>query len=292
MCGCATHRLGDVTITRVTEQCGPGFAPDFLFPDWTPDVLDEHRAWMVPHTYDVAAGKFIASVHTWVVRTGRHTILIDTCAGNDKERPSLPRFHQLQTDFLARLKAAGVAPEEVDYVLCTHLHADHCGWNTRLLDGRWVPTFPNARYVFSREENEHWSGEAGRSGFNAGVYADSVLPVVAAKQALVVESEGEVVDGLTFRPTPGHSVGHVAITLASAGAEALFSGDVMHQPVQIYRPGWNSRFCEDQDAARASRRWVLDHVAERNAILFTAHFAQSSAGRVARRGERYSWSFL
>ena len=149
-------QLHDVSVTRVVEQRGPGFAPDFLYPDWDPALLEEHRELMVPECFDVVSRRFIASIHSWVVRTRHHTILIDTCAGNHKERPSLPRFHQLDLPFLNRLSEAGVTPESVDYVMCTHLHADHCGWNTQLIDGRWEPTFPNARYVFSRKEYDYW----------------------------------------------------------------------------------------------------------------------------------------
>lgn len=286
------HSIGDIFITRVTEQVGPGFAPDFLYPDWDPAVLERHRDLLVPDCFSEAESRFIASIHTWVVRTRHHTMLIDSCAGNGKHRPSVPRFHQLDLPFLDRLAAAGVAPEQVDFVLCTHLHADHCGWNTRLLDGRWVPTFPNARYVFSKAEQDHWSGPAGHEGFNAGVYDDSVLPVVESGQALVIDGAAEVGDGLLFHPTPGHSPGHVAIRLLSAGQEAVFSGDIMHQPVQVLRPDWNSRFCSDPHAARASRRWLLDHAAEQRATVFTAHFARSSAGHVRRRGDQLDWEFL
>jgi len=285
------HQIGTVSVTKVVEQCGPGFTPEFLYPDWDPAVLAEHRDLLLPHCFSEADGKFIASIHTWVVRTRHHTILVDSCAGNGKHRPGLPRFHQLNTPFLDRLAEAGVKPEQVDFVLCTHLHADHCGWNTRLLDGRWVPTFPNARYVFSRAEHDQWSGPAGRAGFNAGVYQDSVLPVVEAGQAVIVDSDHAVGDGLLLHPTPGHSPGHVAVRLLDGGAEGLFSGDVMHQPVQVVRPAWNSCFCPDADAARTSRRWVLDHAAERRATLFTAHFARSSAGHVTRHGDRFDWSF-
>jgi len=288
----ATHRVGDITVTRVCELYGPGFAPAFLFPAWDQAVLDEHRGWMIPGCLDEAGGRFVSSIHSWVVRTHLHTVLVDTCVGNHKHRPSLPRFHELRLPFLDRLAAVGVVPEAVDYVLCTHLHADHCGWNTKLVDGRWVPTFPNARYVFSKAEQSHWSGSAGHDGFNAGVYTDSVLPVIEAGQALVIDGEGEIEDGVTLHPTPGHTAGHMAIRLRSNGEEALFSGDIMHQPIQIYHPDWNSRFCEQAEAARASRRWVLDHAAERRAILFSSHFALSSAGRVDRHGDRFSWRFL
>jgi len=199
-----------------------GFKPDYLNPDWDPAVMEQHRALMIPDCFDEAQGRFIASIHTWVVRTRHHTILVDTCAGNDKARPGFPRFDHQNLPYLQRLAEAGVQPESVDFVLCTHLHADHCGWNTRLLNGRWVPTFPNAKYVFSRKEHEHWSGPAGREGFNAGVYADSVLPVVEAGQAMIVDSDAAVGDGLLLHPTPGHSPGHVAVRLQSDGAEGLF----------------------------------------------------------------------
>jgi glyoxylase-like metal-dependent hydrolase (beta-lactamase superfamily II) len=288
----ATHKVGDVTVTRVEEQCGAGFAPDYLFPEWDPAALEEHRHWMVPGCYNEAQGRFIASIHTWVLRTRHHTILIDSCTGNDKERPQFARFHRLNLPFLERLRAAGVTPESVDYVLCTHLHIDHCGWNTRLENGRWVPTFPKARYVFSRAEQERWAGPAGREGFNAGVYDDSVLPIVEAGQAEVIDGRGEVVDGLLIEPTPGHSVGHIAIQLSSRGEEGLFSGDVMHQPIQVYRPAWNSRFCELPEEARRSRRRVLEHCAERRATMFPGHFAGSFAGHVQRRGEQFTWAFV
>lgn len=287
----STYCVGDVSVTRVTEQCRPGFAPEFLYPDWDAAVLEAHRALMIPDCFDVAEQKFIASIHTWVLRTSHHTILIDSCCGNGKDRPQVPRFHQLNLPFLERLAAAGVTPGEVDYVLCTHLHADHCGWNTRLVDGRWVPTFPNAKYVFSKAEHDHWSGPAGREGFNAGVFEDSVLPVIASGQAELIDGEGSVGEGLTFHPTPGHSVGHVAIRLAAGGQEGLFSGDLMHQPLQIYRPDWNSRFCDHAEDARASRRWLLERAAERASTVFTAHFANSSAGFVSRTGDRFSWRF-
>ena len=286
------HAVGEISISQVVEQRGAGFAPDFLFPDWDPAVLERHKALMIPECFDQAQSRFIASIHTWVLRTLHHIILIDSCAGNDKNRPALPRFHQQKLPFLERLAEAGVSPDAVDYVCCTHLHVDHCGWNTRLVDGRWVPTFPNAKYVFSKAEYEHWKGPAGREGFNAGVYQDSVLPVVESGQAEIVDGEAAIGNGLTFHPTPGHSFGHVAIKLVNAGQQGVFSGDIMHQPLQVFRPDWNTTFCEHPEQARASRRWLLEHAAERGATVFTAHFANSSAGRVTRRGDRFDWRFV
>jgi glyoxylase-like metal-dependent hydrolase (beta-lactamase superfamily II) len=287
-----THTIGETSISQVIEQRGSGFAPDFLFPDWDQTVLEQHKSLLIPECFDEAGGRFIASVHSWMLRTPHHTILIDSCGGNHKNRPGLPRFHQQNLPFLERLAESDVLPEAVDYVCCTHLHVDHCGWNTRLLDGRWVPTFPNAKYVFSKAEYEHWKGPAGREGFNAGVYEDSVLPVVESGQAEIVDGEGAIGNGLTFHPTPGHSVGHVAIKLASAGQRGIFSGDIMHQPLQVFRPDWNSAFCEHSEQARASRRWLLEQSAEEDATVFTAHFANSSAGCVTRRGDAFDWRFV
>jgi glyoxylase-like metal-dependent hydrolase (beta-lactamase superfamily II) len=288
----ATHMIGNIAIRQVVEMRGPGFAPDFLFPDWDQSVLERHKALMIPNCFDEAQGRFIASIHTWVLKTEHHTILIDSCAGNDKNRPMLPRFHQLNLPFLDRLAEAGVPPESVDYVCCTHLHADHCGWNTRLLNGRWVPTFPNAKYVFSKAEYDHWSGPAGKEGFNAGVFEDSVLPVIQGGQAEIVDGEAAIGNGLTFRPTPGHSPGHVAIQLTDGGQKAIFSGDIMHQPLQVYRPDWNSTFCEHKELARTSRRWLLEQAAEDRATVFSAHFANTSAGYVTRSGDQFDWRFV
>lgn len=186
----------------------------------------------------------------------------------------------------------GVSPESVDYVMCTHLHADHVGWNTTLLNGRWVPTFPNAKYVFSKTEFDHWRGQAGKGRFNTGVYEDSVLPVVENGQAHIVDGSAELANGLNLYPTPGHTVGHVAITLLSREERAVFSGDIMHQPLQVFRPDWNSAFCENPTHARTSRNWLLEHAAETKATVFTAHFADTSAGCVTRSGAQFDWRFV
>ncbi|AME28331.1 MULTISPECIES: MBL fold metallo-hydrolase [Burkholderiaceae] len=286
------HHFGDTSVTRVVEQHGAGFAPDFLFPDWDPEVLAAHRQLMVPDCFDEAQHKFIASIHTWVVKTRHHTILIDSCGGNHKNRPELPRFHQQNYPFLERLAEAGVSPESVDYVMCTHLHVDHCGWNTQLVDGRWVPTFPNARYIFSKAEYDFWSRTVGESGFNANVFEDSVLPVIQSQQADIIDGTAAVGDQLRIHPTPGHSIGHISIELVSDGGRGIFSGDIMHQPLQVFQPNWNSRFCDDPAMARVSRQWLLEYALEHGTTIFTSHFGNSSAGNVSRRGDLFDWTFI
>jgi glyoxylase-like metal-dependent hydrolase (beta-lactamase superfamily II) len=288
-----TRAIGDITATRIEEQLGPGFDPALMFPDFDPAVIDEHRHWLVPHHYDEGAGRFISSIHSWLLRVGGQNILIDTCSGNHKERPGFDRFHMLDTPWLDRLADAGVAPEEIDMVLCTHLHVDHAGWNTRLEDGRWVPTFPNAKYVFSHTDHAFWEErfKSGEVDVNSRTYQDSVLPVVAAGQAMMIDGEHDLAAGLLVEPAPGHTPGHVLLKAESGGDRALFSGDIMHQAIQVYYPDWNSMFCELPDEARATRRRVLEHCAETGALLMPAHFGYPHVARIGRAGDGFTADF-
>lgn len=305
-----TYRLGDATITRIDELRLAAFKFDALYPDGELQALERHRERLEAGSFDAATGTFIQSIHSWLVRTPHHTILIDAATGNDKNRPEIPPLHRLNQPFLARLAAAGVTPEQVDYVLLTHVHADHVGWNTRLVYGRWIPTFPNATYVFSGIEQAY--GESLATGTEPTgaarpdpvlgpalrkpadrVYDDSVRPVIDAGLARLIPVDGdEVLDGISFIPTPGHSIDHASIRLVSGGEQALFAGDVMHHPLQVYEPSLNSCFCEFPEAALRSRAFVLEDAAERGATIFTTHFAQSSAGRISRTGERFIWKFV
>jgi glyoxylase-like metal-dependent hydrolase (beta-lactamase superfamily II) len=284
-------KVGGAWVTRVVEQYAAGFAPDYLFPDWNPIVRFQLPQLFGPTSYDSADNKLIFSIHCWIIQTASHTILIDTCTGNHKSRPSLPRAHGLETTFLDRL-ATYVALDDVDFVLCTHLHAHHCGWNTRLVEERWQPTFPNAKYVFSKVEHDHLAGPLGRTGLLNGIYEDSVLPIIESGQALLFEGGVSIVDDLSIHPAPGHSPGQVTVNLRSEGEEAVFCGDVMHQPIQIYRPNWNSRFCQAPEAARSSRRALLEYAADRKATVFTGHFPLSAAGRVGRDADVFTWSYV
>jgi len=284
-----TYQVGDATITRVTETLLTGLAPSFLYADWDARVLDEHL--QLRANLDPGAEHAILSIHTWVMDWRGQTILIDTGIGNGKDRPFGPMFHQLNTPFLQRLERAGVKPEDVDHVLLTHLHADHVGWNTRLVARQWVPTFNNAKYVMPQGELDFFATPA--SANRRVVYDDSVAPVIAAQQAVVIGiNGGDYLDGFYFHPTPGHSAGHMSIAFVSQGEMALFCGDVVHSPAQIYRPEWNSVFCAQQEQARVSRRWFLDFAAAQQATVFTAHFPQTSAGRVLRKHYEFEWHYL
>jgi glyoxylase-like metal-dependent hydrolase (beta-lactamase superfamily II) len=176
-------------------------------------------------------------------------------------------------------------------VLLTHLHVDHVGWNTIWQDGSWVPVFPNATYVFSEQECDYFSTPAGAG--RRMVFEDSVIPIIEAGRSRTVAAQGgQIIDGIRFLPTPGHSIGHMAISIASRGSIALFSGDVMHSPLQVYHPNWNSVFCLDQDSAQRSREYLLAYAAENNATVFAAHFPETSAGSIQRGREGYEWSYV
>ena len=228
-----------------------------------------------------------------MIRTKHHTILVDACCGNSKDRPGWDRFHMLNTPYLERLAEAGVRPEDVDYVMCTHLHVDHVGWNTRLLDGRWVPTFPNAKYVMSRVDRNFFdpAQNADLTEGSALIYQDSILPVIESGQAQLIETTDQIGDGLLIEPAPGHSPGHVVLRLLSQGQEGMFIGDVMHQPIQVYRPEWSSRFCDDPKLAAQSRLRVLEQCAESGCRVFPAHFGAPHVGWVRRKGSGFSFEF-
>jgi glyoxylase-like metal-dependent hydrolase (beta-lactamase superfamily II) len=222
-----------------------------------------------------------------VVRTPRSVILVDTCTGNHKHRPSMPGMHMLDTPYLARLAAAGVAPEDVDFVVSTHLHIDHVGFNTTLRDGRWVPTFPHATYLINQTEFDFWNptnSANARLGFNAGVFADSVAPCFEAEQVRLWRGDHDLDGVVHLVEAPGHTPGNAAAWLHSNGAWALFSGDTMHSPLQILEPSWSSAFDCDGAQAERSRRALLDVCAERDAVLLAAHFPAPHAFTLARRG--------
>ena len=225
-----THlHLGDVTIDRLIELEGLGYEPNFFFPDATMEGFEGEMGWLLPHFWDSGANTFLRSIQSYVVRTGHHTILVDSCVGHGKERPSTPAWDRLDSTWLDQLIAAGVQPEEIDYVLCTHLHADHIGWNTRLENGRWVPTFPNAKYVFHKDEFRYWEEHgkdwAGPGSLDGG-FEDSVLPVMQAGQVALVDNDFAIDDHVTLEPTPGHSPGHVCIDVRTSAGHVVLSGDV------------------------------------------------------------------
>jgi glyoxylase-like metal-dependent hydrolase (beta-lactamase superfamily II) len=269
-----TIQLGPVAIDRVVEIGRSSFPTAMMLPGSDPARIAAHLSWLRPHFFDETTGDIGSRIQTWVVRTPRHTILVDTGVGNDKQRPDNPLWHLRRGDFLDDLAALGVSPEGVDYVLCTHMHIDHVGWNTRWVDGRWVPTFPRATYVFVGEEWEFWRHEAETGQEPYGCIDDSVFPIVRAGQAKLVETDHAVDEYLRFEPSRGHTPGHASVRLKTPAGEAVFSGDLMHRVVQVAEPQWSSQFCHDPARAADTRRAFVDQHADSGVLILAAHFPE------------------
>ena len=271
----ATLTLGDVTVTRVVEIARSSFPTTSMLPASTPEALARHHDWLRADFWDEATGDLGSRIGTWIVRTPAHLVLVDTGVGNDKRRDGSPAWHMRQGTFLDDLHAAGVTPEQVDLVVITHMHVDHVGWNTRLVGGRWVPTFPNARYVFAGEEWSFWKHEHARGGDESGCIDDSVLPVVAAGQAELVDATYEIDRWLRLEPSIGHTPGHVSVRLTTSAGDAIFSGDLMHRVVQVAEPQWSSRFCYDGVQAAKTRREFVERHADSGTLILPAHFPRA-----------------
>jgi glyoxylase-like metal-dependent hydrolase (beta-lactamase superfamily II) len=284
------HPIGQIVIQRIVESICTAFEPLSFFPETTPDDWARHRTWMEPRALDPVSGNLVLAIQAFLVRTRRHTILIDTCVGHDKSRPRRLFWHMKKFDtFLPRLAAAGVRPEDVDYVMCTHLHSDHVGWNTQLRDGRWVPTFPNAKYIFARSEFEGF--EALHRKHPQPQFLDSVLPIMEARQAELVSSDFALEDEVWLEPTPGHTPGHVSVHLASQDSEAVITGDCIHSPVQCLEPGWIMRADFDPTLARTTRRSFLERYCDSNVMVCATHFPEPSMGRIIQRDKAFWFEY-
>jgi glyoxylase-like metal-dependent hydrolase (beta-lactamase superfamily II) len=274
--------IGNIEISRVEEMIWT-ISPRYLFADVTYEDLEPHRDWLTPH-FCAEDLKLRLSIHTFVVRTPQHTILIDTCIGNDRQR-DVPLWTNMQTDYVDRLTAAGVNPQAVDYVFCTHLHVDHVGWNTHLKDGQWVPTFPNANYLFHRTEWEHWKDS--RDDNQAEVMNDSVLPIVNAGLAAMVEQDHMIADGIGLEFTPGHTPGHCSVHLTSQGNDAVITGDMIHHPMQVAEPQWTSRACVLPDLAIQTRTEFVQRYADTSTLILGTHFAPPTALHIVSQGDSF-----
>jgi glyoxylase-like metal-dependent hydrolase (beta-lactamase superfamily II) len=290
--------IGDMRIDRLVEIDRLAFDKNWLFANADDEVIEANRGWLDHRYIEPGTGRFILSHHSYVVRTPRWTAVVDTCCGNHKDRPRVPVWHQLNQPYLDNMRALGVRPEEVDFVMCTHLHVDHVGWNTRLLDGRWVPTFPRARYLMGEIEYEHWEQQhelKPERPVNHGSFEDSVLPVVAAGQAEFVKADHCLFDdpmaGLRFVPAPGHTIGNMMINLRGGQDHAVISGDVIHHPIQCAAPWLANAADFDPAAALATRLGLLRQLADTPSFLLTGHFPAPTAGRVVSHGDAFRFRF-
>jgi glyoxylase-like metal-dependent hydrolase (beta-lactamase superfamily II) len=282
----AIQSAGDLTIQRIVEQ-ETTFLPALdMLPDLTPEQLVENRPWLRQAGAIDPNDILILAFQSYVVRTPHHTILIDTCIGNDKPRPGRDKWNMKSDDtYMRALAAVGLGVGDIDYVMCTHLHVDHVGWNTRLENGRWVPTFPNARYVFGQTEFDYWTAQHAKTP--VAPFGDSVLPIVDAKQAELVRNDYQIGDHVRLMPTPGHTPGHIAIAFGRGKDEAVMTGDLIHSPLQARYPELSAKFDVDKVQAAATRRTFLERYCDSDTLCCFAHFPSPSAGRVKRWGNGF-----
>ncbi|MDP3173498.1 MAG: MBL fold metallo-hydrolase [Phenylobacterium sp.] len=286
-------RIGDITVTKIVEfeSAMAGGGAKSALPESYPETI-QAIPWLAPH-FATEEGHLRLSVHALLVETPSMRLVVDTCVGNDKVR-TVPNWNMLSTGFLADMEAAGWPADSVDGVICTHLHVDHVGWNTMWRDGRWVPTFPNARYYMGRVEYDHWRNETENgptrdySRFaqvmmnTEATFLDSVKPIMDAGLAELVESDAQIAPEVRLTPTPGHSPGHVSVVLESRGERAVITGDMMHHPCQIAHPHWASQFDTDPDESTRTRHAFMEEFADTPTLIIGTHFAGPTAGRLVR----------
>lgn len=273
-------QIGDVSITRVVEITSNSLGAHIL-PDAKPSLVAS-IPWLTP--FIDANHALIMSFHALLVKTSDSVLLVDTCIGNHKTL-NYPKWNKMQSSFLADLDELGTNPSDVDTVLCTHMHVDHVGWNTRLVEDQWVPTFPNARYLFARDEWEHWQSDDDTS--YGPVVEESVRPIFDHQLADLVESTHAVSNEISLFPTPGHTPGHVSVHVKSKGEEAVITGDIFHHPCQLVHEEWSATADLDAAAALATRQKFLRAFADRPVLVIGTHFAGPTAGHIVRDGNAF-----
>jgi glyoxylase-like metal-dependent hydrolase (beta-lactamase superfamily II) len=282
--------LKDITIHPVVEQQAPFFDAFEFFPTLTKELLEENRSWLQPTFIDPASGKVVLCVQGFVIKSAHHNILIDSCVGNDKPRPARPLWNMMKSDrFEQGLAAAALTVNDIDYVMCTHLHVDHVGWNTRLENGRWVPTFPKAKYVMADRELAYWTQKEKDDPSGGPWITDSVLPIVEAKRVQIVKSDFAFNESIQFIPTPGHTIDHYSVLVGRPGQDALITGDMIHSPIQGKYPELGMRADYDSRAAGQTRRQVFDRFCDAATLMCVTHFPSPSTGRVRRWGDGYKF---
>jgi glyoxylase-like metal-dependent hydrolase (beta-lactamase superfamily II) len=275
-------KVGRVRITKVVEMETIG-STRFILPLATNEQIQK-LPWLIPH-FATEEGRLKMSIHSLVVETPARRIIVDTGLGNDKEGRKIPTWNNRQGPFLDTLTAAGFPPESIDTVLCTHLHVDHVGWNTRLVDGKWAPTFANARYVFGQTEFQYWRDHQEEPD-KAAVFSDSVQPIVDAGKADLVTSDARICNEISLISTPGHSPGHVSLHIKSDGEEALLAGDVAHHPCQMAHLDWSSTADSDPARSAVTRRELFGRFADTPTLVIGGHY---DAGHIRRDGDAFKF---
>jgi glyoxylase-like metal-dependent hydrolase (beta-lactamase superfamily II) len=279
-------KLGDTTIHRVVEQEGAWFDAFQFFPSLTRELFEANRSWLEPKYF--SGNNIFLCVQSYLVQTPHHNILVDSCVGNHKPRPARPMWHMSTSDrYEKNLAATGVGVNDIDYVMCTHLHVDHVGWNTRLENGRWVPTFPNAKYLFADRELAFWTERHKEDASRCPWVTDSVLPIVEAKRAELVKSDYAMNDLVRLIPTPGHTIDHFSVQVGKAGQDAVITGDMIHSPLQARYPELGMFADYDSTQSGRTRRDLFGKLCDSSTLMCMAHFPSPSMGHVRRWGDGF-----
>ena len=282
------YSWGELEVDIICESVAEFFLASEFFPQYDANAIVHRRERLQPD-FLTSDNRLRLSIHSWLLRAGDLNILIDTCVGNQKKRPSITQWNQAEFSYLDGLTETGCSVEDIDIVMCTHLHVDHVGWNTRLEDNRWIPTFPNARYLFSGKEYEYYLSQNRMSPANRGSFDDSVLPIVAAGQAEFIGSGYTPAPGVIVQEMPGHTPGHNSIRVTSNGEHAFILGDVAHSPIQAHHTDWCPEFDIIPEMARSTRHSVMDMLEAEGTLVSAGHFPDPGFGRFIRGEERRYW---
>ncbi|MEH6638644.1 MAG: MBL fold metallo-hydrolase [Porticoccaceae bacterium] len=276
-------QIGDVSITRMVEIVIK--TPiSTLFPDENPDELKPYHDWLKPN-FIVDGDNILISIHAFLINAGGKKIIVDTCAGNGKKLPLFDEWTNLDTPFLENMSKLGFAPDSIDLVMCTHLHFDHVGWNTHKVNGEWVPTFPNARYLFNETEWDYWKDH--EDPYESHALEHALQPIFDAKLVQLIGPNHRVNDEISLIPTPGHTPGHASVLIQSKGEEAVITGDMFHHPLQMAKPGWIDMADMDTDVAEQTRIKFMQRFGDTSSTVLGTHFATPTAGKIVSDGDGY-----
>ena len=286
-------QVGDILVSRIVEMEMPLLVAKSFFPDWNNQIVEQHKQWLIPRHFDPVSGKVVINIQAFLIETPRSKILVDTCVGNHKSR-NRDLFNQANLPWFDNFTARGILPEDIDFVICTHMHVDHVGWNTRLRDGRWVPTFPNAKYIFAKNELKYWleQSQSNLMGRTGDYIVDSVIPILEAKREIIVDKEHDLEDGIRLIPLPGHTPGMVGVDVCSRAQRAILCGDLMHHIIQCHQPDWSTIACADMKSASVTRKKFFENYADTNVLIFPSHFPNPTGGFVLSKGDEFVFSFI
>jgi glyoxylase-like metal-dependent hydrolase (beta-lactamase superfamily II) len=281
-------QIGKIKVTRIQELVFPEFSD--VIPAVTQELVKEIK-WLFPH-FVTADGHLSLSIHSLIVETPTDRLVVDTCIGDGRDRMPMEGMHMLSTNYMRDMQAEGYEPEDMDFVLCTHLHVDHVGWNTRLVDGKWMPTFPNAKYIMDKKDLDFWGSIDADTDIDfmqvqRQVFEDSLMPVINAGLAQPVDAPSIICEGVRLISTPGHTPGHVSVVLESEGQTGLITGDFIHHPIQFHDPALVSPFDVDNEMAIETRRRIFGEYADTPTLIIGTHFAGPTAGTLVTENGTY-----